>query len=111
MQAQQKLVSNRERVVQLIMLTESLTDIIGQEVELLAERRPSELVRFEVEKTQLAKVYATEMTRFRKDSSLANDVPEGLLQDLKSSTASLRNRLTRSSSRPWNTTRTSSRGR
>jgi hypothetical protein len=91
--AQTRPVSNRERVVQLIMLTESLTDIIDQEVTLLGERRPSELNQFEAEKTKLAKVYASEMTRFRKDFSLAADVPEGLLKDLKSSTARLREKL------------------
>jgi len=91
MQAQK--VSNRERVVSLIMLTESLADIIGQEVEVLAERRPAELVNFEQEKTRLAKVYASEMSRFRKDNSPTADVPEGLLHDLKMATGRLRDRL------------------
>ena len=92
-QAQVKSVSNRERVVQLILLTESLADIIGQEVDLLATRRPSALAEFEEEKTKLAKAYASEMTTFRKDHSLTNGVPEGLLHDLRSSTARLRTNL------------------
>ncbi len=92
-QAQAKQVSNRERVVQLILMTESLADIIDQEIDLLATRRPSALAEFEEEKTKLAKVYANEMTSFRKDRSLTKDVPEGLLQDLKSSTARLRTNL------------------
>ena len=92
-QAQAKPVSNRERVVQLIMLTESLSDIIDQEVDLLSKRRPSALAEYQEEKTKLAKAYASEMTNFRKDRSLTKDVPEGLLQDLKSSTAKLRTRL------------------
>jgi flagellar biosynthesis/type III secretory pathway chaperone len=92
-QTQAKPVSNRERVVQLIMMTESLADIIDQEVDLLSKRRPSSLAEFEQEKTRLAKVYANEMTTFRKDLSLTKDVPAGLLQDLKSSTARLRTKL------------------
>lgn len=92
-QAQAKSVSNRERVVQLILLSESLADIIGQEIDLLATRRPSALAEFEEEKTKLAKAYASEMTTFRKDRTLTKDVPEGLLQDLKSSTARLRTNL------------------
>ena len=92
-QAQSRPVSNRERVVQLIMLTESLSDIIDQEVDLLSKRRPSALGEYQEEKTKLAKAYASEMTNFRKDHSLTNDVPEGLLQDLKSSTAKLRTKL------------------
>lgn len=91
--AQAKPVSNRERVVQLILLSESLADIIGQEVELLATRRPAALTEFEQEKTKLARAYANEMTNFRKDRSLTKDVPQGLLQDLKSSTARLRTNL------------------
>ena len=94
-QAQSKPVSNRERVVQLIMLTESLTQIIDQEIDLLSKRRPSALGEYEQEKTTLAKAYASEMTNFRKDRSLTKDVPEGLLKDLKSSTAKLRTRLDR----------------
>jgi hypothetical protein len=94
MQAQaHRPITNRERVVQLIMLTESLADIIGQEVKLLGQRRPSSIKIFEEEKTRLAKAYASEMTRFRKDASLSHDVPEGLLQDLKTSTARLRETL------------------
>ena len=92
-QAQAKPVSNRERVVQLIMLTESLAQIIDQEVDLLSKRRPSALAGYEEEKTKLAKAYASEMTHFRKDRSLTQGVPEGLLQDLKSSTAKLRTKL------------------
>ncbi|MFZ1989396.1 MAG: hypothetical protein WAW96_06435 [Alphaproteobacteria bacterium] len=92
-QAQAKPVSNRERVVQLIMLTESLAQIIDQEVDLLSKRRPSSLAEYQEEKTKLAKAYASEMTTFRKDRSLTKDVPEGLLQDLKSSTAKLRTKL------------------
>ena len=86
-------VSNRERVVQLIMLTESLADIIGQEVTLLETRRPKELSQFEEDKTKLARIYESEMARFRKDSSLTKNVPPGLLQDLKSATGRLRANL------------------
>lgn len=90
-------VSNRERVVQLIMLTESLSEIIHREAETLEERRPGKILDFEAEKTRLAQIYANEMTRFRKDNSLIADVPKGLLDDLRTATGKLRDRLDRQS--------------
>jgi hypothetical protein len=90
-------VSNRERVVQLIMLTESLSEIIHREAETLSQRRPAKILDFEAEKTRLAQIYANEMTRFRKDTSLMADVPKGLLDDLKTATGKLRDRLDRQS--------------
>jgi hypothetical protein len=85
--------TNRERVLQLILLSDGLADIIDQEVELLTTRRPSELAQFEEEKTRLAKLYADEMGRFRNDRSLTKGVPAGLLEDLKTSTARLQGKL------------------
>ncbi len=85
--------SPTDRVEQLIILTEKLTDIILMETGLLKERRPSDLGAVLDEKTRLSKVYAREMALVNKDRSLLEGAKKDLMQLLKKATAKFRDAL------------------
>jgi len=85
--------SPTDRVEQLIILTEKLTEIILTEIGLLKERRPSELKPLEAEKTKLSKIYAREMALINQDRSLIADAKQELKLALKKATALFRDTL------------------
>lgn len=85
--------SPTDRVEQLIILTERLTEIILREIGFLKDRRPSELKEFENEKTKLARIYSHEMQLINKQRGLIEGVKAELMKLLKSATAAFRNAL------------------
>lgn len=86
-------VNNKDRVSQLVVLTDKLSDIIRMETVSLAQRRPSEISEYEGEKTRLAKIYNAELTRMKKDATATQNVPADIMQSLKAATARLREAL------------------
>ena len=82
-----------DRVEQLIILTERLTDIIMNEIAALKDRRPSEIKEFETEKAKLARAYSHEMQLIGRQRSLIEGVAKDLTQKLKATTAAFREAL------------------
>lgn len=78
--------SETERVEQLTVLTQRLSEIIDTEIAMLQERRPRDIMPLEEEKTRLAKIYGAEITRLRKDPRLTRDVPRRAKDSLKQAT-------------------------
>ncbi len=83
-----------DRVEQLIILTERLTEIILREIGILRDRRPRDLKELEADKTKLARVYAQEMAMVNKQRSLIEGVKDELMLALKKATAAFREALT-----------------
>ena len=79
-----------ERITDLTVLTDRLSEIIEGEIVFLKERRPRELARTEEEKTRLTKIYAGEIARFRKDPNLTKSVPRDVMTALKTATTRFR---------------------
>ncbi len=82
-----------DRVEQLIILTERLTDIVMHEIAALKDRRPSDINEFESEKTKLARAYSHEMQLVGRQRNLIEGVAKSLLQTLKQATAAFREAL------------------
>jgi len=85
--------STTDRVEQLIILTEKLTDIIVMEVGILKERRPKDLEPLAAEKVRFSKLYAREMALVNKDRTLIEGVKADLMATLKQATAKFRDAL------------------
>jgi len=82
--------SETERVEQLTAVTDRLAEIISAELAALKDRRPSEIIGFEEEKTRLARIYAAEITRLRKDPRLTRAVPRDVTKSLRHATERFR---------------------
>jgi hypothetical protein len=65
---------NADRVEQLIVLTERLTELIALEAAAFEERRPHDAARYIDETSRLANIYRHESARVRSDPSLMKDV-------------------------------------
>ncbi len=76
-----------ERLAQLTLLTDRLAEILSDEISMLKERRPRELTTFEEEKTRLAKIYAAEITRLRREPGAVRGVPREVTEGLKNATS------------------------
>lgn len=82
-----------DRAEQLIILTEKLTDMITRETKILDEKRASELVAFEKERTSLSTLYRHEMARIKEDKTLLQGIAPKLKEDLKATTLTFQNAL------------------
>ena len=82
-----------DRVEQLIILTNRLTEIVTREIGILKERRPSDLKTLEDEKNKLARVYSHEMQLIGNQRGLIEGVKDELMKALKKATAAFRDAL------------------
>lgn len=82
-----------DRVEQLIILTERLTGLIDQELELLKSRRPREMETTSEETAKLGALYGQEMARIRADRGLVKGAAPERIAMLKRATAAFRERL------------------
>ena len=64
-----------DRVEQLIVLTERLTELIALEAAAFEARRPHEAAKYIDETSRLANIYRHESARVRADPSLVKNVP------------------------------------
>jgi hypothetical protein len=64
-----------DRVEQLIMLTERLTQLIALEASAFEQRRPHEAAKYVEETARLANIYRHESARVRADPSLVSGAP------------------------------------
>lgn len=64
-----------DRVEQLIILTERLTELIALEAAAFEQRRPHEAAKYVEETSRLANIYRHESTRVRMDPNLINAAP------------------------------------
>jgi hypothetical protein len=75
-----------DRVNQLILLTERLTDLIAKEAQAFEARRPHEAARYVEETAKLANVYRHESMRVRANVALVEAARPELRQRLKRAT-------------------------
>lgn len=71
-----------DRVDQLIILTERLTDLMAKEARAFEERRPQDAAANIEETQRLANIYRHESARVRADPSLVHAAPAGQRQRL-----------------------------
>lgn len=64
-----------DRVEQLIILTERLTELIALEAQAFEQHRPQEAAQYVEETSKLANVYRHESARVRADPSLVSSAP------------------------------------
>ncbi len=83
----------KDRVEQLILLTERLTNLIGQETALIEAREPPMAGAAAEEKARLANAYRLELARIKQDRDLLAGAPNGLLARLREVTALLHEKL------------------
>ncbi len=82
-----------DRVQQLIILTDRLTNLIVQETELLQKNRPSDIQEFRDERAKLSNIYVQEMQLISQNKNLIDGVDKGLKAVLKEKTAGFRKQL------------------
>ncbi len=82
-----------DRVEQLILLTDKLSDIITAEVKILEERRPKDLSPLSAEKAKLSSVYAQELRAIAQDRSLIGGVAPDLAERLKAVTKTFQTKV------------------
>lgn len=75
-----------DRVNQLILLTERLTDLIAKEAQAFENRRPHEAAKYVEETAKLANVYRHESMRVRANIALVEAARPELRQRLKRAT-------------------------
>ena len=75
-----------DRVNQLILLTERLTDLIAKEAQAFENRRPHEAAKYVEETAKLANVYRHESMRVRANVALVEAARPELRQRLKRAT-------------------------
>jgi hypothetical protein len=75
-----------DRTDQLIILTERLTDLIGQQCQCFEQHRPQDAARLGEETSRLANLYRHESTRVRADPGLVSAAPRELRQRLVQAT-------------------------
>lgn len=78
--------SPADRVEQLIVLTERLTDLVGREAQAFESRRPQDAAALVEETARLANVYRHESTRVRADPNLVAAAPQERRQRLMRAT-------------------------
>lgn len=64
-----------DRVDQLILLTERLTELIALEAQAFEQRRPQDAARYIDETSRLANLYRHESARVRADTTLVSSAP------------------------------------
>lgn len=75
-----------DRVDQLIILTERLTDLIAQQCQCFEQHRPQDAARLMEECSRLANLYRHESTRVRADPGLVTAAPAELRKRLMRAT-------------------------
>lgn len=83
----------KHRVEQLLIMTERLAALIGEETRRVEARRSPLTGAEGDEKNRLANAYRLEMARIRQDKSLLEGAPAKLLSQLRLRTADLHERL------------------
>ena len=78
---------------QLHAITVQLTDLLTQENQLLAERRPSEIARFQEEKGNLARLYDEKMKVVGGNSDLMKSLPADEVAELREATEQFQDAL------------------
>lgn len=82
-----------DRVTQLIILTDRLSDLIERETRLLEDHRPIEIKALQDERTKLSNIYMQEMQLISKDKGSIAGVKQELTELLKQKTSKFRERL------------------
>ncbi|WP_300555935.1 flagellar basal-body protein FlbY [Maricaulis sp.] len=75
-----------ERAQALLKLTQRLTDLIRQETSLFKERRPQDALPLQDEKSKLANIYRTEVSRARQEPTRFAGAPSTVKSALRQST-------------------------
>jgi hypothetical protein len=75
-----------DRVEQLIILTERLTDLIATQCQCFEQHRPQDAAQLMEEMSRLANLYRHESTRVRADPGLVSSAPRELRQQLMRAT-------------------------
>jgi hypothetical protein len=83
----------RDRVEQLLLISERLTALIDAETRRIEARQPPLDGEEGEEKTRLANAYRLELARVKQDRSLIEGAPPALLAQLRQSTAELHEKL------------------
>lgn len=83
----------KDRVEQLLLLTERLTTLIGAEAQRIEARLPPLDGAEGEEKTRLANVYRLELARIKQDPGLIEGAPPPLLAQLRRTTVTLHETL------------------
>jgi hypothetical protein len=79
-----------QRIEQIILLTERLTDCTERECEILRLKRPRDMAPVHEEKSKIAAAYAREIAQLRRDKALAATAQPELTAKLKDTTARFR---------------------
>ena len=79
-----------QRIEQIILLTERLTDCTKRECEILRLKRPRDMAPVHEEKSKIATAYAREIAQLRRDTTLAATAQPELKARLKETTARFR---------------------
>jgi hypothetical protein len=79
-----------QRIEQLILLTERLTDCTERECEILRLKRPRDMAPVHEEKSKIAAAYAREIAQLRRDKMLPAAARPELAAKLKDTTARFR---------------------
>jgi hypothetical protein len=87
--------SEAQRLEQLTILTDRLSEIIDAEIAVLKERRPRALAETQDEKTRLSKIYAGEIARITKDAGWIRNLPFEVRKRFKEATARFRELVAR----------------
>lgn len=83
----------RDRAEQLLLLTERLTALIGEETRRVEARQPPLDGAEGEEKNRLANAYRLELARIKQDRSLLDGAPDAVLAQLKQRTTILHEAL------------------
>ncbi|WP_300532139.1 flagellar basal-body protein FlbY [Maricaulis sp.] len=75
-----------ERAQALLKLTQRLTDLIRQETSLFKDRRPHDALPLQDEKSKLANIYRTEVSRARQEPSRFAGAPTTIKSSLRQAT-------------------------
>ena len=83
----------KDRVEQLLIVTERLIVLIGEETRRVEARQPALSGAEAEEKNRLANAYRLELARIKQDRSLIGDAPPAQLSELKAKTSVLNEAL------------------
>jgi hypothetical protein len=83
----------KDRVEQLLLISERLTSLIDAETQRIDARQPPLEGEEAEEKTRLANAYRLELARVKQDRSLIEGAPPALLAQLRQSTVTLHEKL------------------
>ncbi len=75
-----------DRARQMITLSDRLSGLLARETELFLARTPQLVAKFSDEKSNLARIYRTEITRIGRDPSLLADADTQIKTDLRAAT-------------------------